>query len=96
MHLLILGCGDIGTRVGLSVLQQGWQVSAVRRQPQLLPDDFERIGLDLTEAGRLSKLGRVSTDYVLVTPTPLSYDPAGYRLGFAVVAQALAASLVGA
>ena len=91
MHLLILGCGDIGTRVGLSVLQQGWQVSAVRRQPQLLPDDFERIGLDLTEAGRLSKLGRVSTDYVLVTPTPLSYDPAGYRLGFAVVAQALAA-----
>ena len=90
MHLLILGCGDIGTRVGLSVLQKGWQVSAVRRQPQLLPEDFERIRLDLTEAGRLSELGRVNPDYVLVTPTPLSNDPAGYQSGFARVAQALA------
>ena len=54
MHLLILGCGDIGTRVGLSILQQGWRVSAVRRRPQLLPDDFDRIALDLTEADRFS------------------------------------------
>lgn len=91
MHLLILGCGDIGTRVGLSVLQQGWQVSAVRRQPHLLPDDFERIGLDLTEPERLTELCWVKPDYVLATPTPLSYDPAGYRSGFAGVARALAA-----
>ena len=49
MHLLILGCGDIGTRVGLSLIQQGWRVSAVRRQPHLLPDCFERLGLDITD-----------------------------------------------
>ena len=90
MHLLILGCGDIGTRVGLSILQQGWRVSAVRRRPQLLPDDFDRIALDLTEAERFSELDQVNPDYVLVTPTPPSYDPAGYQSGFAGVAQALA------
>ena len=90
MHLLILGCGDIGTRVGLSILQQGWRVSAVRRRPQLLPNDFDRIALDLTEAERFSELDQVNPDYVLVTPTPPSYDPAGYQSGFAGVAQALA------
>lgn len=90
MHLLILGCGDIGTRVGLSILQQGWRVSAVRRRPQLLPDDFDRIALDLTEADGFSELYQVNPDYVLVTPTPPSYDPAGYQSGFAGVAQALA------
>ena len=90
MHLLILGCGDIGTRVGLSILQHGWRVSAVRRRPQLLPDDFDRIALDLTEAERFSELDQVSPDYVLVTPTPPSYDPVGYQSGFVGVAQALA------
>ena len=89
MHLLILGCGDIGTRVGLSLIQQGWRVSAVRRQPHLLPDCFERLGLDITDEGRLADLAPWAPDYVLVTPTPLTYDPAGYQAGFADVAASL-------
>ena len=63
MHLLILGCGDIGTRVGLSLIQQGWRVSAVRRQPHLLPDCFERLGLDITDEERLADLARLAPDY---------------------------------
>jgi len=90
MHLLILGCGDIGTRVGLSLIQQGWRVSAVRRQPHLLPDCFERLGLDITDEERLADLAPLAPDYVLVTPTPLTYDPAGYQAGFADVAASLA------
>ena len=90
MHLLILGCGDIGTRVGLSLIQQGWRVSAVRRQSHLLPDCFERFGLDITEEGCLADLAPLAPDYVLVTPTPLTYDPSGYQAGFADVAASLA------
>jgi len=90
MHLLILGCGDIGTRVGLSLIQQGWRVYAVRRQPHLLPDCFERLGLDITDEERLADLVPLAPDYVLVTPTPLTYDPAGYQAGFADVAASLA------
>jgi len=33
----------------------------------------------------------IQPDYVVVTPTPQSYDPAGYHAGFAGVAQSLAA-----
>ena len=42
MQVLILGCGDIGTRAGLSLLEGGWRVAAARRNPDRLPDQFDR------------------------------------------------------
>ena len=59
MQVLILGCGDIGTRVGLSLLEQDWHVTAVRRNPDLLPEVFERCGADLTDRTALSDLALV-------------------------------------
>ena len=90
MQVLILGCGDIGTRVGLSLLEKDWDVTAVRRNPDLLPEGFERRGADLTDEKALSDLLLVEPDYVVVTPMPQSYDPLGYRGGFAGVAKILA------
>ena len=90
MQVLILGCGDIGTRVGLSLLGRGWRVAAVRRNPELLPDQFDRQKVNLTEPASWGALDAVTPDYVLVTPTPQSYDPAGYQAGFAGVARTLA------
>ena len=48
MQVLILGCGDIGTRVGLSLLDRGWRVAAARRNPDRLPDQFDRHKVNLT------------------------------------------------
>jgi nucleoside-diphosphate-sugar epimerase len=90
MQVLILGCGDIGTRVGLLLLDQGWRVAAARRNPERLPDQFDRHKVNLADPANWGALGAVAPDYVVVTPTPQSYDPAGYQAGFAVVAKTLA------
>ena len=90
MQVLILGCGDIGTRVGLSLLDRGWRVAAARRNPDRLPDQFDRHTVNLTEPERWGALDAVASDYVVVTPTPQSYDPVGYQAGFAEVAKTLA------
>lgn len=91
MRLLIIGCGDIGTRVGQLMLARGWSVDAVRRNIALLPSDFSTHSLDYSSEDELRALAQCAPDYVLVTPTPQSYDVAGYDTGFLGCAQALAA-----
>jgi len=91
MRLLILGCGDIGTRVGLALTEAGWTVIAARRSPERLPAAFTGIPVDMTEPQSFAPLGEHQPDYVLVTPTPSSYDAAGYQAGFLDAAQNLAA-----
>jgi len=91
MHLLILGCGDIGTRVGSSMAALGWTVSAARRNAGSLPEQFDRYQVDLTDPASMAALSVRDPDYVLVTPTPQSYDPQGYHRGFTEAAELLAA-----
>ena len=79
MHLLILGCGDIGTRVGSSMADAGWSVSAARRNAGTLSERFDRHQVDLTDPASMAALPVRDPDYILVTPTPQSYDPMGYR-----------------
>ena len=90
MRLLILGCGDIGTRVGEALSQNGWHITAARRNVAKLPAIFERHSVDLTDPASFEALTLVRPDYVLVTPTPQGYDPAGYQSGFLAVAETLA------
>ena len=90
MQVLILGCGDIGRRVGLSLLDRGWRVAAARRNQDRLPDQFDRHTVNLADPASWGSLDTVAADYVVVTPTPQSYDPAGYQAGFAGVAKTLA------
>ena len=91
MRLLIIGCGDIGTRVGELMLTRGWSIDAVRRNAALLPDTFSGHSLDYSSDRELGALAQCAPDYVLVTPTPQSYDIAGYEAGFLGCARALAA-----
>ena len=91
MRLLILGCGDIGTRVGLALAGAGWSVTAARRAPEKLPDAFERLRIDMTQPETFEGLGQSQPDYVLATPTPQTFDAAGYRAGFLSAAQHLGA-----
>ena len=91
MHLLILGCGDIGTLVGSSMVDLWWSVSAARRTAGTLPEQFDRYQVDLTDPASMAALSVRDPDYVLVTPTPQSYDPQGYHRGFTEAAELLAA-----
>ena len=90
MQVLILGCGDIGTRAGLSLLDRGWRVAAARRNPDRLPDRFHRLKVNLTDPASFVALDTMAPDYVVVTPTPQSYNTPGYQAGFAGVAKTLA------
>lgn len=81
-HLLIVGCGDIGSRVAERLLTGGWQISAARRRPALLPRGIDGYVGDYTEPGGLSALVGLEPDICLFTPLPASRDAAGYQLGF--------------
>ena len=77
MQVLILGCGDIGTRVGLTLVDSGWCVAAARRQSGRLPECFEPFEIDLTDPKCFEVFSVLRPDYVVVTPTPQTYDPEG-------------------
>ena len=59
MHLLILGCGDIGTRVGFSMREAGWHVSAARRHASKLSERFDRYQVDLTDPVSMARVAGV-------------------------------------
>jgi len=47
VNLLLVGCGDLGTEVGLRAVAAGHRVHALRRRAELLPDDLHGIAADL-------------------------------------------------
>lgn len=93
--MLIVGCGDLGSRVGRALLQDGWEVHAVRRDISRLPAGFVGHAADYTAAGSLDFAADLRPDYVLATFTPADRSEAGYRRGFAGAAANLVAGLGG-
>ena len=80
--LLIVGCGDIGHRVGNILLSDNSHVSAVRRKPHDPDSQFHWIGADYSCPGSLDFMEQLRPDVVLATFTPSSMDTSGYRRGF--------------
>lgn len=87
--LLIIGCGDLGIRVGRALRGEGWRVGAVRRRPPLDAQDLEWHAADYCEAGALDFAAAWAPDFVLATFTPLGRDVEGYRAGFSGAARHL-------
>ncbi len=79
--LLIVGCGDLGQRVGRLLRQ--WHVIAVRRHPPGAGGEFDWRAADYSVPGSLSFAEALRPDFVLATFTPTSFDVDGYRRGFA-------------
>jgi nucleoside-diphosphate-sugar epimerase len=80
--VLIVGCGDIGARVGSLLISQGWQVAAVRRDSTKLPRAFDGYAADYAQPGSLDFVAKLQPDYVLTTFNPTERSVAGYRAGF--------------
>lgn len=69
-HCLIIGCGDIGTRLGLLLVAAGWQVTGVRRQADVLPASFTRLSVDIFALkAELDALPPVDVVVYSVTPS---------------------------
>lgn len=48
-QVLIAGCGDLGTALGLRLAQRGWQVTGLRRDPSVLPAQITPLSADLLQ-----------------------------------------------
>lgn len=91
-RVLLAGCGDLGTRLGLRLVDQEHEVIGLRRRVAELPDAFETIAMDLTRLGapergwagdavrsdpRLDAL-----DAVIITLTPDESTRDGYERSY--------------
>ena len=75
-RVLLAGCGDVGTALGLRLSDRGWAATGVRRHADRLPAPLAGASLDLTDPGE-ARLPDV--DAVVVTLTADGHDVAGYE-----------------
>ncbi|MDN5587955.1 MAG: SDR family oxidoreductase [Brevibacterium sp.] len=76
MRVLLAGCGDLGTRLGLRLVHSGHEVIGVRRHPEQLPSSFEKLAVDLGNPGDTTI---DDVDAVVITLTPDDYSDASYE-----------------
>ncbi|HEY9032535.1 MAG TPA: SDR family oxidoreductase [Pseudomonadales bacterium] len=79
VKLALIGCGDIGSRLGQQCLQQGAEVYGFRRRPEQLPAGFVAAGIDVCKPQTLAVLGQTAFDYVVISLTPAAFDDESYR-----------------
>lgn len=75
-RVLLAGCGDVGTALGLRLVERGWAATGVRRHSDRLPAPLTGLSLDLTEPGDTLL---PAVDAVVVTLTSDGHDVAGYE-----------------
>lgn len=80
----MVGCGDLGTQVGLEFVALGDRVTALRRRAQVLPSSFDGVSVDLADGlPELPALDSVEgPDIVVVALTSGGRDEAAYRAVF--------------
>jgi len=81
--VLIAGCGDLGTEVGLRFAARGWRAVGLRRSADVLPDALVPLAGDLTGdlAGVVEQLPS-SIEAVVFTPAADERTPAAYRAAY--------------
>ena len=63
--ILIVGCGDLGTQIAVSLQSQGNEVTGVRISNQALPTGIHTIQADVTCPETLTKLAQIKPDYLV-------------------------------
>ncbi|WP_270242028.1 NAD(P)H-binding protein [Kocuria marina] len=74
--VLLAGCGDVGTALGLRLAERGVRAVGVRRRADALPEPIEPVSLDLTDPGEAVL---PAVDAVVVTLTADGRDAAAYE-----------------
>jgi nucleoside-diphosphate-sugar epimerase len=76
-RVLIAGCGDVGTQLGVRLGAQGAQVFGLRRTINQLPAGIHGIAADVTDPATLGELP--ACDWLFYTAAAKSRDPDVYR-----------------
>jgi len=77
-HLVIAGCGDIGTALAHRLRQRGWRVFGLRRDTSALPEGVEPISADLTCADKPAQWPD-KVDYLVYCPAAGNRDAQLYQ-----------------
>ena len=80
MKVLIAGCGDLGTALGLELAATGDEVFGLRRHPERLPPALRPLAADLTAASSLARLPEV--DAVIYAAAADNSNDASYRSAY--------------
>lgn len=81
-RVLIVGCGDIGSRVALLMQQQGFLVHGLRRSTDQLPAEVIPIAADLTQPQCPSAWPHGPLDYVLYVMAAQSMSEEAYQQAY--------------
>lgn len=80
--LLIAGCGDVGTRLGLRLAAAGWRVHGLRRAVERLPAQILPVAGDLQADACPPGWPADGLDYLVYCAAATERDEAGYRAAY--------------
>ncbi|WP_286240879.1 SDR family oxidoreductase [Neptuniibacter halophilus] len=82
--ILIAGCGDVGSKLGQQLLQQGHNVVGLRRNINQLPQGIQGISADLGQLDTLQQaLSEIQQcDILVYSAAASSHDEAGYQSAY--------------
>ena len=81
MSVLIAGCGDLGSDLGLALAAEGHTVLGLRRRAERVPAPITPVAADLTDAASLRALP-AGIELVYYIATPSGYDDDAYRSAY--------------
>ncbi|MFN3582255.1 MAG: NAD-dependent epimerase/dehydratase family protein [Pseudomonas sp.] len=77
-QVLIVGCGDLGTALGLRLAQRGWAVTGLRRAPSGLPPEITPLAADLLQDVKPADWP-TKVDYLIYCPAAGNRDAELYQ-----------------
>lgn len=80
--LLIAGCGDVGSRLAVRMLDAGWSVHGLRRNVSALPVGVLPVAGDLEAPARPQGWPQGQLDYLVYCAAASQHDEAGYRSAY--------------
>jgi nucleoside-diphosphate-sugar epimerase len=80
-RVLIAGCGDVGTTLGLNLYQADHEVWGLKRHPATLPAAIRKLAADLGDPASLSTLPP-ALDYVFYTTAADGFSEDRYRAAY--------------
>lgn len=80
--VLIAGCGDLGTRLGLKLATQTWRVYGLRRHTECLPPEIHPIRADLNDPDRPNQWPTTPVDYLVYAAAADQHHEAAYRQAY--------------
>jgi len=91
-RILIAGCGDVGSILGLDLVQAGHQVWGLKRHPATLPAGIQPLAADLTDSATLFGLPP-ALDFVFYTAAADGFSETCYRRAYVEGVRNLLAAL---